>query len=258
MIMKNPRIISFANHKGGVGKTTTTANVGSILAQKGYKVLVIDLDPQANLTFSLYDGEIGDSIYEAMTDRIDTLPVLNISENLDLVPSTLDLCAAEFELASAMSRESILRNLLVPIQEEYDFILTDCPPSLGILTINGMAASNEIIVPLIAEALPFNGFKFISKTISRVQKKLNKDAHISGVLITRYEKSRLSENMEDQMRQNLGDLVFRTKIRKNITVASAPIKCQNIVDYSPGSNGAKDYVAFTEELLMKLGARSEK
>ena len=150
--MKNPRIISFANHKGGVGKTTTTANVGSILAQKGYKVLVIDLDPQANLTFSLYDGEIGDSIYEAMTDRIDTLPVLNISENLDLVPSTLDLCAAEFELASAMSRESILRNLLVPIQEEYNFILMDCPPSLGILTINGMAASNEIIVPLIAEA----------------------------------------------------------------------------------------------------------
>lgn len=256
--MKKPRIILIANHKGGVGKTTTTASVGAILAKMGYKTLLIDLDPQGNLTFSLHDGEVGDSIYEAMTDRIDALPVIEISENLYLVPSTLDLCAAEIELTSVMSRESILRNLLEPIQEDYDIILMDCPPSLGILTINGMVACNEIIVPLTAEALPFKGFEFISKTVSEVHKKLNRDAHISGVLITRYEKSRLSENIEEKMRQTLGALVFQTKIRKNITVASAPINCQNIVDYSPGSNGAKDYMSFTEELLTRLGVGTGK
>lgn len=250
--MKQTRIISFANHKGGVGKTTTTASVGSILARKGYKVLVVDLDPQANLTFSLYDGDIAESIYEAMTDRADRLPIVNITENLDLVPATLDLAAAETELVSAMSRENILRSLLAPVQDNYDFILMDCPPSLGILTINGLTASNEIIVPLIAEALPFNGFKFISDTILRVQKRLNPKAHITGVLITRFEKSNLSRDMEEKMRSNLGELVFQTKIRKNIKVAEAPADCKNIVDHDPNSNGAKDYKAFTDELLSRL------
>lgn len=250
--MKETKIIAFANHKGGVGKTTTTASVGAILARMGYSVLDIDLDPQANLTFSLYNGQVEESIYEAMTDRIDRLPIVNISENLDLVPSTLDLAAADMELVSAMSRENILRSLLAPLQGKYDFILMDCPPSLGILTINGMTAANEIIVPLVAEALPFNGFKFISNTITRVQKRLNPKAHITGVLITRFERSKLSNNMEENMRKSLGDLVFQTKIRKNIKVAEAPADCEDIFNYDPNSNGAKDYKTFTHELLSRL------
>lgn len=250
--MKETKIIAFANHKGGVGKTTTTANVGAILAKMGYSVLDVDLDPQMNLTFSLYDGQVEESIYEAMTDRIDHLPIVSISENLDLVPSTLDLAAADMELVSAMSRENILRSLLDPYQGKYDFILMDCPPSLGILTVNGLTAANEIIVPLIAEALPFNGFKFINETIKRVQKRLNPKAHITGILITRFERSRLSKEMEEKMRSTLGELVFQTKIRKNIRVAEAPADCEDIFNYDPNSNGAKDYKMFTQELLSRL------
>ncbi|MBR4365507.1 MAG: ParA family protein [Bacteroidaceae bacterium] len=251
--MKNDvKIISFANHKGGVGKTTTTASVGSILASQGKQVLVIDLDAQANLTASLLHGESDVSIYNALVGN-ESLPVVDISPNLHLVPASLGLAMADLELASAMARERILAELIDEVKDNYDYILIDCPPSLGLLTLNAFTASNEIIIPLVAEVLPFKGLTMINNFIDMVRKRLNPKAHVTGILITRWENTNLSKQIEKGMRAQLGELVFQTKIRKNVTIAEAPLESKNIVEYAPRSNGAKDYKAFTEELLKMFG-----
>lgn len=246
------RVISFGNHKGGVGKTTTTASVGSILAAKGYHVLVIDLDAQANLTVSLLKQEPEDSIYYALTGRRKTLPIISITEHLSIVPSSLQLAMAEMELTAAISREKILSELLEPVKDDFDFILIDCPPSLGLLTLNAFTASDDIIIPLIAEVLPFKGLTMINDFINQVQHRLNPKAHISGILIARWESTKLTREIESRLRGQLGDLVFRTKIRKNITVAEAPLESKNIVDFDPKCNGAQDYKDFTEEILSRM------
>lgn len=251
--MKNDvKIISFANHKGGVGKTTTTASVGSILASQGKQVLVIDLDAQANLTASLLHGESDVSIYNALVGN-ESLPVVDICPNLHLVPASLGLAMADLELASAMARERILAELIDEVKDNYDYILIDCPPSLGLLTLNAFTASNEIIIPLVAEVLPFKGLTMINNFIDMVRKRLNPKAHVTGILITRWENTNLSKQIEKGMRAQLGELVFQTKIRKNVTIAEAPLESKNIVEYAPRSNGAKDYKAFTEELLKMFG-----
>ena len=252
----NTRIISFANHKGGVGKTTTTASVGSILAKKGYKVLVIDMDAQANLTVSLMKQPSEDSIYDALTGR-GAFPVVPISDHLFLSPASEKLALADMELAGAISREQILSGLLEESAIGYDLILIDCPPSLGVLTLNAITASTDVVVPLVAEVLPFNGLKMISNFVITINARLNKSVHITGVLITRWESTNLSKSIEQSMRDRLGDIVFQTKIRKNVSVAEAPFEAKNIVEYAPKSNGAIDYKSFTEELLAKLNIKQE-
>lgn len=249
------KIIAFGNHKGGVSKTTTTASVGSILASKGYEVLVIDLDAQANLTVSLLKDEPEESIYNALTGKSSTLPIIPVSKHLSIVPASLQLAMAELELTSAISREKILSELLEPIKANYDFILIDCPPSLGLLTLNAFTASNEIIIPLVAEVLPFKGLTMINNFISQVQHRLNPSAHVSGILIARWETTKLTREIEKRLRQQLGDLVFQTKIRKNITIAEAPLQSINIVEFDPKCNGAQDYQAFTDELLSLIGEK---
>lgn len=249
------KIIAFGNHKGGVSKTTTTASVGSILASKGYEVLAIDLDAQANLTVSLLKDEPEESIYNALTGKSSTLPIIPVSEHLSIVPASLQLAMAELELTSAISREKILSELLEPIKANYDFILIDCPPSLGLLTLNAFTASNEIIIPLVAEVLPFKGLTMINNFISQVQHRLNPSAHVSGILIARWETTKLTREIEKRLRQQLGDLVFQTKIRKNITIAEAPLQSINIVEFDPKCNGAQDYQAFTDELLSLVGEK---
>lgn len=249
------KIIAFGNHKGGVSKTTTTASVGSILASKGYEVLAIDLDAQANLTVSLLKDEPEESIYNALTGKSSTLPIIPVSEHLSIVPASLQLAMAELELTSAISREKILSELLEPIKANYDFILIDCPPSLGLLTLNAFTASNEIIIPLVAEVLPFKGLTMINNFISQVQHRLNPSAHVSGILIARWEATKLTREIEKRLRQQLGDLVFQTKIRKNITIAEAPLQSINIVEFDPKCNGAQDYQAFTDELLSLVGEK---
>lgn len=250
--MKKAKIITIANHKGGVGKTTTTASVGSILATKGYKVLLIDLDAQANLTSSLYKNDVRKSIYDSLVNSSTPLPIVNVFNKLDLVPASLQLAQADLELAGIMAREMILSDILQEYIINYDYIFIDCPPSLGLMTLNALAASDYALVPLIAETLPVNGLTMIANFILKVNKKLNPKLTILGVVLTRFEATNLSKHIENGLRQKMGDLVFNTKIRKNVTVAQAPLQSVNIVEYDPKSNGAKDYQAFTDELINKI------
>ena len=160
---------------------------------------------------------------------------------------------AEMELTAAISRERILAELLEKVKPGYDFILIDCPPSLGLLTLNAFTASNEIIIPLVAEVLPFKGLTMINDFIKQVQHRLNREAHISGILLTRWEATKLTKEIESRLRNQLGNLVFDVKIRKNITIAEAPLESKNIVEFDPKCNGSQDYRTFTEELLTRLG-----
>lgn len=248
------RIIAVANHKGGVGKTTTVASLGSILSKKGYKVMLVDLDAQANLTTSLSTPSDGATIYDALTAKVERLPVITISENLHLVPASLTLAMADVELSTAIARERILSELLSKpdVADCYDFIFFDCPPSLGLMTLNAFTASTDIIIPLVSEVLPFKGLTMINDFIKMVHARLNPSAHITGILITRWESSKLSKGIETNLRQALGEVVFNTKIRKNVRLAEAPLEAVNIVDYDPKSNGAADYQAFAEEFLTRI------
>lgn len=246
------KIIAFANHKGGVGKTTTTASVGSILASKGFKVLLIDLDAQANLTYSMKQlPDVYQSIYNILVFNESPEPY-KVSKNLDIIPSSQELAMIDIQLSSVIARERVLSRILSPIKENYDFILMDCPPSLGVLTLNACTFATDIIIPLIAEVLPFKGLAMINEFILNVREYLNPEAHVSGVLITRWEKTKLTSGIEEELRSSWDDLIFKTKIRKNVTIAEAPLESANIIEYAPKSNGAADYLSFTEELLTRL------
>ena len=252
--MTKTRIIAVANHKGGVGKTTTVASLGSILARMGYQVLLIDLDAQANLTTSLVSMADSPTIYDAMTGKVEVLPDIPVMDGLHLVPASLTLAMADVEMSTAIARERILSDLLVRsgVNGSYDFVLLDCPPSLGLMTLNAFAASTDIIIPLVSEVLPFKGLTMINDFIKMVHSRLNPAAHVSGILITRWEASKLSRGIETNLREAMGDTVFQTKIRKNIRLAEAPLEQANIVDYDPRSNGAIDYQSFADEFLRRI------
>ena len=241
------RIIAIANHKGGVGKTTTAAALGSIFAEEGRRTLLIDLDAQANLTASFLKEEQEKTIYNALKGEVD-LPVIHVRENLDIVASSLDMAAAELELISRMNREYILKKLLQPLEDNYDFILLDCPPSLGLVTINALVAAKELFIPLTAEALPSRGLTKLTNILQMVRENLNRDIFLSGIIITRWEPTKLSKMVEQQLRANFGDTIYKTKIRKNVAIAEAPLYFTDIVTYSPDSNGARDYRALADEI----------
>ena len=209
---------------------------------------MIDMDAQANLTSSLLNGEPESTVYSALTGN-EGLPIVSLSENLFLVPASLQLSMAELELASAMARERILAELLEPVKGEFEYVLIDCPPSLGLLTLNALTASTDITIPLVSEVLPFKGLAMMNNFIRMVQKKLNGRAHVTGIVITRWENTKLGRGVERQLRDSLGDTVFQTKIRKNVSLAEAPYEVTDIVTYAPKSNGAADYLDFTSELL---------
>lgn len=250
----NTKIIAIANHKGGVGKTTTVASIGSALATKGYRVLLVDLDAQSNLTSSLYSAEPKRTIYEALRDG-SSLPIVEVAEKLSLVPSSLDLAGIELEISSSIEREYLLNDLLEEVRGSYDCILLDTPPSLGLLTVNAFVAATDVIIPLTAEALPSRGLQKITDIIARTKRRLNTGLSLSGIVITRYEKSKLSQMVEDALRAGYGDLVFKTKIRKNVAVAEAPLYAKSILEYAPDSNGAKDYAELATEIEQKIVIR---
>ena len=242
------RIIAVANHKGGVGKTTSVGAIGSILAAKGKRTLLVDLDAQANLTASFLTEEPDLTIYNALKGET-ALPIVPLRENLSIVASTLDMAGAELDLSSRISREFILRKLLKPVTDQYDYILLDCPPSLGLVTINALVAARELFIPLTAEALPSRGLAKLTNILQMVRENLNEDITLSGVIITRWEGTNLSKMVEAQLRETFGDTIFQTRIRKNVAIAEAPLYAKDVVTYAPDSNGAKDYASLTEEIL---------
>jgi len=242
------RIIAIANHKGGVGKTTSVATIGAILANKGYRTLLIDLDAQANLTSSFLKEEPEETVYNALRGETG-LPLITVSPNLSIVASCLDMAGVELDLSSRISREFILKKLLKPLAGQYDYILLDCPPSLGLVTINALVAAREIFIPLTAEALPSRGLAKLTNIVQMVRENLNEGLTLSGVIITRWEGTNLSKMVEKQLRDLFGDTIFKTKIRKNVSIAEAPLYAMDVARYAPDSNGARDYTSLTEEIL---------
>ena len=248
------RIIAIINHKGGVGKTTTTASLGAALSEMGHKVLIVDLDAQSNLTSSLLSMTPDRTIYDALTER-KNLPTIKIKKNLWITPSTLDLAGIELELAAAFGRESILKDLLHEKEKDFDYILLDCPPSLGLISVNAVVASTEIYVPLTAEALPYKGLEMLIKFLDELKKSLHKDTGISGIILTRLQRNKnLTKVVEEDIRNTYGEKVFLTAIRENVAVAEAPLTQTDIIAYAPRSNGAEDYKALAKE----VEARSNK
>lgn len=252
--MSKTRIIAISNMKGGCSKTTTCVSIGSILSQKGFHVLLVDLDAQANLTCSLLkDEEYDYTIYNSFVKQT-PLPIIPVSDTLHVVPSSIELACIDLEIGSQLARERYLCNLLAPVKDNYDFIFCDCPPSLGLTTLNAFTACTDIIVPLVAEVLPFEGLKLVDWAINMVKKTVNPNAKLLGVLITQSVNTRLCRTMEQNIRASLGQIVFQNNIRNNTTVAEAPAAHQDIVTYDSKSRGARDYVAVTEEFINRINS----
>lgn len=246
------KIISILNHKGGVGKTTTAINLSAALAIRKKKVLLIDVDPQANLTQSLgHPTESDKTIYGALRGQY-PLPVVHHKENFDVVLSTLDLSAAEIELSGEAGREYILRETLEPVACNYDYILIDCPPSLGLLTLNALSASTTVLIPVQAQFLAVQGMSKLFSIITKVQQRINKGLQLEGIVLTLYNPNiTLNKNVFTILHNNYPNCVFNTSIRNNVSLAEAPARGQDIFEYSPKSNGAIDYLELCEELINK-------
>ncbi len=243
--------IAISNHKGGVGKTTTVVNLAAGIAHMGRKVLVVDLDPQANLTFSFGVSKVEESIYDALKGNTE-IPIMHIRDNLDLVPSSLDLAGAEMELNAEAGREYILKEILDPVKDRYDYVLIDCPPSLGLLTINAFTAADEVIIPIQAHFLAIKGLTKILEVINKVKRRLNPNVKITGVVITLYDKRKiLHRDIEETIKTYFQDKVYKTKIRENISLAEAPAQGTDIFSYSSNSKGAQDYLSMTMEFLAR-------
>ena len=251
------------NQKGGVGKTTTSVNLSSALAASGKKVQLIDLDPQAHaslhlgLTFekefaSVYDALVGNESLDAVRRKV--------NDNLWLVPAHLDLASADFELASVLGRELILRDKIAADSMEFDYLIVDCPPSLGVLTLNALAAVDEVFIPLQPHFLALHGLSKLLQTIDLVSRRLNPKLHVSGVVLCMFERTTLSSDVKNDVQAFFSQSdnrpkawsrvrVFSTNIRRNIRLAEAPSFGKSIFQYDPKSNGAEDYLEFADEVL---------
>lgn len=244
--------IAIANHKGGVGKSSSTASIGAALAMKGYKTLVLDLDAQSNLTYTLLQNQEPEtSVYDALVHN-SSLPIINVRENLDLVPASLELARVEIDLSTKIAREGILRGLLADAKKKYDYILMDCPPSLGIVTTNALVAADQLYIPLTAEVLPLKGLAMIDDVVNEVKRLVNPDLTLGGVFFTMFSSvKKLNKEVVNMVEQRYGDKVLKSKIRSNVTMAEMPMTGQTIFEYAPSCNAAKDYMALTEELISR-------
>jgi len=246
-------VISISNHKGGVGKTTSTINIGAGLNRLGYRVLLKDLDPQANLTQSLgVESPDVPSIYDSLRGEFSLIPIV-IGEGLELIQSTLDLSGAEVELSGEAGREFILKELLDEVDKDYDFVLIDSAPSLGLLTINGLTASDYVIVPLQAQYLALQGLAKLMEVIEKIKKRLNKSLAIGGVFLTQYDKRKvLHRDVLETVEEHLKDKLLKSIIRDNIALAEAPAEGLDIFRYNEKSYGAEDYMKLSKELAKTL------
>ena len=247
------KIISVANQKGGVGKTTTTVNLATILAKKGKKVLLIDADPQGNATSGLgLDKDIEPSTYDILVNEVELEEAMQdtIIKNLKVCPANMNLAGAEVELVSMMSREQRLKEKVDIIREKFDYVFIDCPPSLGLITLNAFTASNSVLIPVQCEYFALEGLGQLLNTINLVKKHLNKEIRIEGALLTMYDiRTNLSNQVVKEVKKYFENKVYKTVIPRNVRLSEAPSYGMPITEYDPRSKGAKSYIKFAKEFL---------
>ena len=248
------RIIALVNQKGGVGKSTTAVNLGAALAVRGQRVLVVDSDPQGNTTtgFGIDKGRIERDVYDVLMQQATIAEVIQPSEieGLDVVPATINLAGAEIELVSGLSRETRMRSALAPIADTYDFTLIDCPPSLGLLTINALTAAREIIIPVQAEYYALEGLSQLTNVVRRVREALNPTLHVSGVLVTMFDgRTRLAMEVLDELERYFPEQMFKTQIPRNIRLSEAPSFGKPVILFDIKSRGAQAYISLAKEML---------
>lgn len=249
-------VLTLANQKGGVGKTTTAVNLAAFLGKRKKKVLVIDLDPQGNATSGLGigKGELDATIYDVLVNDVDMNDIIweSSADNVFICPTNINLAGAEIELVNVMSREQVLKNAIKPVRNDYDYILIDCPPSLGILTINALTASDGIIIPIQGEYYALEGLTQLIDTINIVKKKLNKNLSILGVVLTMFDRrTQLTKQVKEEVDNYFGDKVFTTVIPRNVRLAEAPSHGLAILDYDKSSRGAKAYDELAAEVIKR-------
>lgn len=251
---KTSRIIAITNQKGGVGKSTTAVNMSAYLSSFGHRTLLIDLDPQSNSSsgMGISTGEKGNSTYDVLINGLDPHDAIvkTSYENLYLLPSSIQLAGAEVELVSSMRREYLLSEAVKKLEDEYDYIIIDCPPALGLLTINALSAAREVIIPIQCEYYALEGLGQLLNTIELVTKNLNEDLRISGAIMTMYDsRTRLGDQVVDEVKNYFKDKVYNTTIPRNIRLSEAPSYGKPILDYDPGCKGAEAYRDLTKEVI---------
>lgn len=249
-------VFAIANQKGGVGKTTTAVNLSACLADLGYKVLLLDIDPQGNATsgIGLDKKTIKACIYDTLINEIPVEKVIYPSKqsSLFVIPATIQLAGAEIELVPTISREVRLRRIIEPLKNQYNFIIIDCPPSLGLLTLNALTAADYIIVPIQCEYYALEGLGQLVNTVNLVKKHLNDNLKIGGVLLTMYDtRTNLSAQVAEEVRNYFGDLVFDAVVPRNVRLSEAPSYGASIIEYDPRSKGAEVYKNLAREVLAR-------
>ncbi len=248
------KVFCLSNHKGGTGKSTATANIGAALALEARRTLLIDLDAQSNLSMSFGVKSPDKHVYGALMGKYPLSDALvKISESLSVIPSTLDLSAAEIELSAESGRELILKELLEPLGSSFDYCLIDCAPHLGLLILNAFAAAQKVLIPIQLEYFAAQGLSTLEGLIAKIQKRLNPALEIGGVFVSRHSgKKILSRDVLASVQEKFSGKVFGTKIRECVSLAEAPVKGQDIFRYSPKSAGAEDYKQLTREILQRF------